>query len=202
MAQLLNFNSCALPASTPTKSTREEWAKLQRKVSGFGRHSCFFFDGGKQERARKALESALDGKKTDFEKWNKEIEKRESSAAAGGGDSGRGGWFGGGGGWFGWSSDERFWDDAKQAGITVGAIVLLILLLAKGSVMFAVVCNSLLFVLRGVRTQAELAMNFISYRVLRTSSPSSMSSSMETTSPVASSLPSAKGNVVSKWASD
>jgi hypothetical protein len=43
------------------------------------------------ELAKKALESALGGKKDEFEKWNKEIKRREE--AGGGGDSGGGGWF-------------------------------------------------------------------------------------------------------------
>lgn len=35
-----------------------------------------------QEEARKALESALGGKKDEFEKWNKEIKKREEVGEA------------------------------------------------------------------------------------------------------------------------
>uniref|UniRef100_A0A1D1YT65 Uncharacterized protein n=1 Tax=Anthurium amnicola TaxID=1678845 RepID=A0A1D1YT65_9ARAE len=99
-----------------------EWAALQREVRGRGRHFCFFTDGRKQEQARKALEGALGEKKMEFEKWNKEIEKRESG---GGGASGRGGWFGGGG-WFGWSNGDNFWGEAKQAGITVVCLVSLV----------------------------------------------------------------------------
>ena len=77
-----------------------------------------------QDQARKALEGALGGKKTEFDKWNKEIEKRN---AGGGGKSGNGGWFGGGGGgWFGWFNDENFRNEAKQAALTVGALLSLV----------------------------------------------------------------------------
>lgn len=76
-----------------------------------------------QEQARKALESALGEKKTEFEKWSKEIEKREEKG--GGGASGRGGWFGGGG-WFGWFGGENFWEEAQQAILTIVGIVSLV----------------------------------------------------------------------------
>ncbi|CAA7404404.1 unnamed protein product [Spirodela intermedia] len=210
MAQLLNAHPCfvvggrplaaAAAASPPWRNyaaallkvnppSSSEWAALRRKVGRGGRHSCFFSDGRKQDQAKKALESALGGKKTEFEKWNKEIEKRESG---GSGASGRGGWFGGGGGWFGWSNDEHFWDEAKQAGITLGALLSLYLLLTKGSVMFAVVFNSLLFVLRGIRTRAEFVVSRVSGKA-----PASRSQVARTT-PVSS----AKERIASKWGSD
>ncbi|XP_039137784.1 uncharacterized protein LOC120275319 [Dioscorea cayenensis subsp. rotundata] len=125
-----------------------QWSALKETLNSHGRHSCFFSDGRKEDRARKALEDALGGKKTELEKWNKEIKKREERG--GGGTSGRGGWFGGGG-WFGWSGGEHFWEEAQQASITVIAIIAVCLLIAKGNVMFAVVFNSLLFALRGLR---------------------------------------------------
>jgi len=78
---------------------------------------------GLQEQARKALEGALSGKKNEFDKWDKEIKRREE--LGGGGDSGGGGWFG----WgrrFGWSNDDNFWQEAKQAGLTILALVLVV----------------------------------------------------------------------------
>lgn len=73
-----------------------------------------------QEQARKALEGALGGKKTEFEKWNKEIQKREE--AVGGGNNGSGGWFSGGG--FGWFRDEHFWKETQQTSLAIMGIVL------------------------------------------------------------------------------
>ena len=70
-----------------------------------------------QEEARKALESALGGKKTEFEKWDKELKRREQ--AGGGGNSGRGGWFR----WFGGSDDDHFWEEAQQTSLTILGII-------------------------------------------------------------------------------
>lgn len=79
---------------------------------------------GMQEQARKALENALGEKKIAFEKWSKEVEKKQEMS--GGGASGRGGWFSGGGGWFGWFGGEHFWDEAQQAILTIVGIVSLV----------------------------------------------------------------------------
>jgi len=76
-----------------------------------------------QERARKALEGALGGKKSEFEKWNKEIKHREE--VGGGGDAGGGGWFGWGGR-FGWSNGDHFWPEAQQAILTVLGIMIMV----------------------------------------------------------------------------
>lgn len=76
-----------------------------------------------QEQARKALENALGGKKTEFEKWNKEIKKREDMG--GGGPPGRGGWFGGGG-WFNSFGGEHFWEEAQQASLALIGIIFLV----------------------------------------------------------------------------
>lgn len=76
-----------------------------------------------QEQARKALESALGGKRNEFEKWDKEIKRREE--AGGGCDAGGGGWFGSGG-WFGWFSGDHFWQEAQQASLTMLGIVLMV----------------------------------------------------------------------------
>lgn len=77
-----------------------------------------------QEQARKALEGALSGKKNEFEKWGKEIKKREELGGDAGG-SGGGGWFGWGR-WFGWSNDDNFWQEAKQASLTILGIILIV----------------------------------------------------------------------------
>lgn len=76
-----------------------------------------------QEQARKALESALGGKRNEFEKWNKEIKKREE--VGGGGDAGGGGWFGWGGR-FGWSNGDHFWQESQQAILTVLGIIFMV----------------------------------------------------------------------------
>lgn len=76
-----------------------------------------------QEQAKKALESALGGKKSEFEKWNKEIEKREE---AGGGDAGGGGWFGWGGR-FGWNNNgDNFWKEAQQSILAILGIIAMV----------------------------------------------------------------------------
>ena len=81
-----------------------------------------------QEQARKALESALGGKKNEFDKWDKEIKKREESGDDGnGGKGGGGGWFGGGGG--GWFSGDHFWNEAQQITITLLAILFVVCVL-------------------------------------------------------------------------
>lgn len=79
-----------------------------------------------QEQARKALEGALGEKKNEFEKWNKEIKRREE--AGGGGGAGGGGWFGWGR-WFGWSNDDNFWQEAQQTSLAVLGIVILVRIL-------------------------------------------------------------------------
>lgn len=79
---------------------------------------------GLQEQARKALEGALSGKKNEFEKWDKEIKRREERG--GGGDAGGGGGRFGWRRWFGWSSDDNFWREAKQASLTILGVVLIV----------------------------------------------------------------------------
>lgn len=76
-----------------------------------------------QEQARKALESALGGKKTEFEKWNKEIKRREE---AGGGDNAGGGGWSGWGGRFGWSNGDHFWQEAQQASLAILGIIVMV----------------------------------------------------------------------------
>ncbi|MBA0598734.1 hypothetical protein Gorai_008481 [Gossypium raimondii] len=95
-----------------------------------------------REQARKALESALGGKKTEFEKWNKEIKRREE--AGGGDNAGGGGWFGWGGR-FGWSNGDHFWQEAQQASLAILGIIVM------GELLLAVIFNPLLYALRGTR---------------------------------------------------
>lgn len=73
-----------------------------------------------QEEARKALESALGEKKSEFEKWDKEIKRREQ--AGGGGDSGGGGWFR----WFSGSNGDHFWEEAQQTSLTILGIIAMV----------------------------------------------------------------------------
>lgn len=75
----------------------------------------------KQEEARKALESALGGKKSEYEKWDKEIKRREE--AGGGDNSGGGGWWGR---WFGGSGDGHFWQEAQQASLAILGIIVMV----------------------------------------------------------------------------
>lgn len=91
-------------------------------------HELGFFVYVMQEQARKALESALGGKKNEFEKWNEEIKKREE--AGGGGDYGGGGWFGWGGR-FGWSNGDNFWSEAQQTGLTILGIVIMVSIFSR-----------------------------------------------------------------------
>lgn len=77
----------------------------------------------KQDEARKALESALGGKKTEFEKWNKEIKRREE--AGGGDNAGGGGWFNWRR-WFGGSDDGHFWQEAQQATLAILGIIVMV----------------------------------------------------------------------------
>ncbi|XP_022724744.1 uncharacterized protein LOC111281288 [Durio zibethinus] len=95
-----------------------------------------------QEQAGKALESALGGKKNEFEKWSKEIKRRE--------EAGGGGWFGWGGR-FGWYNGDYFWQEAQQSSLAVLGIIVMYLIIAKGEVLLAVIFNPLLYALRGTR---------------------------------------------------
>ncbi|CAL0325870.1 unnamed protein product [Lupinus luteus] len=98
------------------------------------------------EQARKALESALIGKKNEYDKWDKEIKRKEELGGGGGGAAG-----GGGGGWFGWFNDDHFWQEAKRACLTILGILLMYLLLSKSNLLLAIIFNPLLYALRAVR---------------------------------------------------
>ncbi|XP_042027537.1 uncharacterized protein LOC121774731 [Salvia splendens] len=143
-----NRNPALLKTATSTSSTHS-WNSLSHSLNCNGRFSCLFSDNRKQDQARKALESALGGKKAELEQWDKEIKRREE--AGGGGNSGGGGWFGWRR-WFGGSDDGHFWQEAQQASLTILGILVIYLIVAKGDVLLAVIFNPLLFALRGTRS--------------------------------------------------
>ncbi|XP_074557862.1 uncharacterized protein LOC141813779 [Curcuma longa] len=180
-------------------SPNYRWALLRRQLRCQGRHYCLFSNNRKQEQARKALENALGEKKSAFEKWSQEVEKKQEMS--GGGASGRGGWFSGGGGWFGWFGDEHFWDETQQAILTIVGIVSLFFLVAKGNVIFAVIFNSLLFALRGVRNWlAALSSGFPNRNF--TLGSNSMPIPNPNTKEMHQTQLSAKERVIKKWATD
>ncbi|VVB17035.1 unnamed protein product [Arabis nemorensis] len=155
-----------------------------------GRFSCLFSGNQREEQARKALESALGGKKHEFEKWDKEIKKREESGDGNGGNGG--GWFGGGG----WFSGDHFWGEAQQIGITLLAILLVYMMVAKGEVMAAFVLNPLLYALRGTREGLTSLSSKLTGR--ETSKTNDNSEEMWKKEGIVS----AKESVVRKWGSD
>ncbi|KAH7572615.1 hypothetical protein ACOSP7_015809 [Xanthoceras sorbifolium] len=163
MSQVVNINPLNSSYSTRPESHRllysnttrhqngnpnQDWSSLLAKLKCSGKFSCLFSDNRREDQARKALESALGGKKNEFEKWNKEIKRREE--AGGGGDAGGGGWFGWGGR-FGWSNDDHFWQETQQTSLAVLGIIIMYLIVAKGEVILAVIFNPLLYALRGTR---------------------------------------------------
>ncbi|CAH9130778.1 unnamed protein product [Cuscuta epithymum] len=167
---------------------------LQNKLKCRCRFSCLFNGNNKQEQARKALENALDGKITDYEKWDKEIKRREE--ANGGGNSGGGGWFR----WPGGSDGDDFWKEAPQAFLTALVLVAMYLVAVKCDMMLAVVLSPLLFTFRGARD----GVTSVSSQVMKgvnviqtTPEANSVTSKYEEPSQA-----SAKDSVVSKWGSD
>ena len=165
------------------------------------------------------MESALGGKKNEFDKWDEEIKKRQESVGDGNaGNGGGGGWFGGGGGWF---SGDHFWKEAQQITITLLAILFVVcvlfsfakrktcllfllmvcngwqyMIVAKGEVMAAFVLNPLLYALRGTR---EGLTSLSSKLMGRQASKVNGASSEEIWK---DSQVSAKESVVRKWGSD
>ncbi|XP_024017856.1 uncharacterized protein LOC21396815 [Morus notabilis] len=180
--------------SSRVQNTNQIWTALHRKLKCQARFSCLFSDNRREEQARKALEGALGGKKNEFEKWNKEIKRREE--AGGGGGAGGGGWFGSGR-WFGWSNDDNFWQEAQQTSLAVLGIVIMYLIVAKGEVMLAVIFNPLLYALRGTRN----GFTFVTSKILGKTSPHSLINS-EIKSNEAYSRVSAKESVSRKWGSE
>ncbi|KAF5782765.1 hypothetical protein HanRHA438_Chr11g0512691 [Helianthus annuus] len=181
-AQSINFNR--------RQQISHSWSSLQRDLKSNGKVYCLFSDNRSKDQAKKALESALGGKKIEFEKWDKEIKKREE---AGGGGGGGGGWWRR---WFGGSDGEHFWHEAQQVGLTLLALVVAFLILAKGDVLFAVLLNPLLFTLRGPRN----GFRYIVSKIRRQVSPSA-STSNNVPKQESYARTSAKESVASKWAS-
>ncbi|CAI9086888.1 OLC1v1020811C2 [Oldenlandia corymbosa var. corymbosa] len=170
------------------------WDSLQSSLNCNSRFYCLFSDNRKQEQARKALESALGGKKTEFEKWDKEIKRREE--AGGGGDIGGGGWFGRWSRWFG--DGDHFWQEAQQIGLTILGIVTVFLIVAKGDVMLAVVLNPLLLSLRKTRD----GLTFLTSLVTKKINPASSFNLSKVQEEEVSTHVSARQSVVKKWGSD
>ncbi|CAN0826518.1 hypothetical protein LINGRAPRIM_LOCUS2279 [Linum grandiflorum] len=201
MAQVVNLNPL-LSSGAPTESN--DLFRLRCLPTGIKdrrrckiKINCLFSKGGREEQAKKALESALGGKKSEFEKWSKEIKKREESRSVSGGDSSGGG--GGGGGWFGsggpfGGAGENFWPEAQQACLALLGMVGIYLVLAKGEVMVAVVCNPLLRTLRGTRD----GLTFISSKFAGGNADVGDSSGKEAYDVRVS----AKDRVVKKWGTD
>ncbi|KAF3650033.1 putative rho GDP-dissociation inhibitor 1-like [Capsicum annuum] len=197
-------------------TTRNSFTYLQHKLQCNGRFSCLFshnrnkqvellshFSGRSialyglsygMDEARKALESALGGKKNEFEKWDKEIKRREE---AGGGDNS------GGGGWFNWrrwfgGDDGHFWQEAQQATLAILGILVMYLIVAKGDVILAVIFNPLLFTLRGARN----GFTFVTSKITRKLYPASQDSFGTISPEEVPSRASAKDSVARKWGSD
>ncbi|XP_062198577.1 uncharacterized protein LOC133901285 [Phragmites australis] len=194
-----------LPSSPGCLTLR---ASLSSCSGSVGRAYCLFSGGGnrkKQDEARKALENALGQKKTEFEKWGVEIERRRQRGRPGGPAAGGGGWSGGGG-WFRWLSSGGFWDAAKQFVLTILGIIAAFFLIANFNVLIAAIVNSLLVVLRQIRR----ALSFIACCVFQgTSGPKSVPKSSILDSGNLAGVPvkdrdgmSAKERVVRKWGMD
>ncbi|GAB4826502.1 hypothetical protein Ancab_033398 [Ancistrocladus abbreviatus] len=198
MAQVLNLSgicTSTLQFCRHNSSPAQKFATLQLQLNCNGRFSCLFSDNRKQEQARKALEGALGGKKDEFARWNKEIEKREK--VGGGGNAGGGGWSGWGGR-FGWSNDDHFWQEAQQTGLTVLGIIFLYLLIAKGEVILATVFNPLLFALRSTRN----SLSYVTSQVRRKVYPDSTAEFEDKPKAQVFKPASAKQKVLKKWGTD
>ncbi|KAL3355079.1 hypothetical protein AABB24_019260 [Solanum stoloniferum] len=181
--------------TAPSPTAEKSFRFLQHKLQCNGRFFCLFSDNRKQDEARKALESALGGKKTEFEKWDKEIKRREE--AGGGDNSGGGGWFNWRR-WFGGSDDGHFWQEAQQATLAILGIIVMYLIVTKGDVMLAVIFNPLLFTLRGARN----GFTFVTSQIMRKVYPASQDSFGTISPEEVPSRVSAKETVARKWGSD
>ncbi|XP_019464524.1 PREDICTED: uncharacterized protein LOC109362900 [Lupinus angustifolius] len=185
MAQVVNLNLSRSYFYSPCPSRQP---KLN--TNNNATFLCLFShnNNNKQEQARKALESALSGKKDEYDKWDKEIKRKEELGGGGGGGGGTGG-----GGWFGWSNDDHFWQEAKRACLTILGIILMYLLLAKSNLLLAIIFNPLLYVLRGVRNGFALITSKL-FKSTATFDGFSKKEDYQHTS--------AKDNVIRKWGSD
>ncbi|GAU14689.1 hypothetical protein TSUD_203380 [Trifolium subterraneum] len=199
-APSLSIRSCHRSQLTKQlHSVDNEWSRLQHKLNSKPKFTCLFSDNKREDQARKALEGALSGKKIEYEKWDKEIKRREELGGGGGGgtNGGGGGWFGWGR-WFGWSNDDNFWQEATQASLTILGIVLIYLLVAKGDLILAAIINPLLYALRGVRNSFGLTTS----KVLKNTSNSDQPDFDGVLKKEDYKSASAKESVVRKWGSD
>eukprot|EP01018_Ginkgo_biloba_P024557 Gb_08559 [translate_table: standard] len=139
-----------------------QWRRTVSSLQCTPRIVCFFGGKGKgkadgddsaKDAARKALEKALGGKKRVFSKWDEEIKKREEDVVQGGGGARGGGWFSGGGG--GDSGDEDFWEETVQVILATIGLVFVYLMIIKGKEVTSFTVNSLLFLLRRLRSKAS-----------------------------------------------
>ncbi|KAJ8426515.1 hypothetical protein Cgig2_007983 [Carnegiea gigantea] len=183
-------------STTIVNSERSSWLPCARDILIAYDSTANAVDNLKSlfpEQAKKALESALGGNKEKFEKWNREIKKREE--VGGGGGAGGGGWFGWGGR-FGWFSGDNFWQEAQQLILTLLGIIVLYLVVAKGELLLAVIFNPLLSTLRTTRN----AFAYIISRLTRKSGPASDGKLAD--APMQPAYGGAKSRVMKKWGSD
>ncbi|KAI3965311.1 hypothetical protein MKW92_001646 [Papaver armeniacum] len=189
MAQILNLRSPlqTLNASS-LKTSSSSWSPCSSQLrfsTSFSRNQNIKWTSFKQNSITEAdfLKVLLEGKKVEFEKWNKEIQKKEE---IGGGDDG------GGGG-------DHFWQEAQQASLAILGIILMYLVIAKGEVMLAVVFNPLLYALRGTRN----GFTYITSRVLgKIYRGNSADTSDNVPKENIYTQLSAKESVIGKWGSD
>ncbi|KAG2333621.1 hypothetical protein Bca52824_004801 [Brassica carinata] len=101
------------------------------------RFSCLFSGGNNQRELVNHWKALLAGRRTSLTSGTKRSRKGKNLVVGGGG-----------GGWF---SGDHFWNEAQQITITLLAILLVYMIVAKGEVMAAFVLNPLLYALRGTR---------------------------------------------------
>ncbi|XP_058201034.1 uncharacterized protein LOC131315838 [Rhododendron vialii] len=165
MAQVLPTTAAySSPFTRPDPTTllrnpQPRWVSFRRNVKCNG----LFSNNRKQEQAKKAVESALDGKKTEFDKWDEEIKKR--AEASGGGEGGGGGWFGWGGGGF---NGDHFWQEVQHTSFAILGVIFMYLLFTQGEVMLAIIVNPLLFVMRKLRNGLDNGKSWILQKVAST----------------------------------
>ncbi|XP_022716199.1 uncharacterized protein LOC111275256 [Durio zibethinus] len=209
MAQVLNLNPLASTfgsyslTAARNQNVDRNWSSLLHNLKCNGRFYCLFSDNRREEEARKALESALGGKKNEFEKWNKEIKRREEAGRGDGAGAGVGA-DGGGGGWFGWggrfgpSNGDHFWQEAQQTSLAILGIIVTYLIIAKGKLLLAVIFNPLLYALRGTRD----GFTYVTSRILGKSYVDGPADSYNMLKREAHGHVSAKESVLKKWGSN
>lgn len=177
MAQVLNLTRSpttavySSPFTRPDPTTRHQnphlrWVSVRRSR----RINCLFSsDNRKQDQAKKALEGALLGKKTEYQKWDEELTKveeiRKRTDTSGGGEGGGGGWFGRG---RGWSNGDHFWQEAQQTSFALLGLIFIYLVFTKGELVLALVLNPLLFAMRGPRNALACLKSWVLQKVAST----------------------------------